>query len=249
MINAGAGFSGFESPTDFLNEFNSQYFLVWSILSRIATATLVQVQAVTTAGGVAPVGFVDILPLVNQVDGAGNTTPHGIIYNCPYFRMQGGTNAIILDPQVGDIGIAIFASRDLSSAIASRAQAPPGSARMYDMADALYIGGVLNAIPTQFVEFSTTGIRISSPTQVKLDAPDVLLQSGSTLEIDAQSLSFTAPSISVTASTGFTLTTPTLTINGNIASNGTITNNGIPVDSTHVHTGVTSGSSNTGTPL
>jgi hypothetical protein len=249
MINAGAGFSGLESPTDFLSEFNAQYFLVWSILSRMATATLVQVRAVTTQGFVAPVGFVDILPLVSQVDGAGNATPHGIIYKCPYFRMQGGANAIILDPQVGDIGIAVFASRDLSSVIASRTPAPPGSGRMYDMADALYLGGLLNGLPTQFVEFSATGIRISSPNQVKLDAPDVLLQSGSTLEIDAQTLAFTAPSTTFSAATGITITTPTLTIHGNIVSVGTILNNAIPVDSTHVHTGVTSGTSNTGTPI
>jgi phage baseplate assembly protein gpV len=249
MINAGEGYSGLQSPTDFLNEFNAQNFLIWSILSRIATATLVQVQEVTTTGGVAPVGFVNILPLVNQMDGSGNTTPHGIIFNCPYLRMQGGANAIILDPQVGDIGIAVFASRDLSSVIASKAQAPPGSRRRYDMADGLYLGGVLNGVPTQFVEFSATGIRISSPQQVKLDAPDVLLQSGSTLEIDAATLSFTAPTVNLTASSGLTLTTPLLTINGNIASTGTITNNGLPVDSTHVHTGVTTGSGNTGTPL
>ena len=43
-------------------------------------------------------------PLVNMLDGAGDATEHGTIFGLHYTRLQGGANAIILDPQVDDIG-------------------------------------------------------------------------------------------------------------------------------------------------
>lgn len=210
--NNGIGFRGFQQPETASSDINAQAFLVQSILSRIATATLVQVTAVTNAGSVSPVGFVDILPLVNQTDGAGNAVPHKGISHCPYFRLQGGANAVILDPQVGDIGIAVFASRDISSVMANKGQANPGSWRRFDMADGLYVGGVLNGTPSQIIQFSAEGITLTSPTAVTINAP-------------------------------------TITLNGNIASTGTLTNNGVDVGSPHRHTGVTPGTGDTGTPI
>ena len=192
-MSASNGFAGQQDPSDSNSPFNAQSFLVWSILARISTATLVQVKAVTNAGGVSPVGFVDVLPLVNQMDGAGNALPHGTIFTCPYFRLQGGANAVILDPQVGDVGIAIFPDRDISSVTANREaaiaghttgnadynpQANPGSWRRFDMSDALYIGGVLNDVPTQYVQFSEAGISVTSPTAINLAAPIVNVQAG-----------------------------------------------------------------------
>ncbi|WP_048996446.1 hypothetical protein [Burkholderia multivorans] len=174
------GYKGTQDPTSSTSEFNAYSFLIRQILSQISTATLVQVKSVTNSGGVTPVGFVDVLPLVNQLDGYNNAVPHGLIHNVPYFRIQGGTNAVIIDPQVDDIGICVFADRDISSVKANKAQANPGSKRRFDMADGLYIGGVLNRTPTQYVMFSDSGITIHSPTKIVLDAP--------TVEVDAPSI-------------------------------------------------------------
>ena len=172
--NNGEGYAGLLDPSDLGSEYATMVFVIKSILNKIAGATLVQVKSVTNDGGVTPVGLVDILPLVNQTDGAGNAIPHAIIYNCPYFRLQGGTNAIILDPQVGDIGIAIFADGDISSVVENKnlpnPQSNPGSWRKFSMADGLYIGGVLNKVPVQFVEFQTTGITITSPQTITINA-------------------------------------------------------------------------------
>lgn len=167
------GYLGQQNPNTMGSKFNADVFLIQSILARISTATLVQVKAVTNDGNVAPVGFVDVLPLVNQVDGLNNATQHGVVYGIPYFRLQGGQNAIILDPQVDDIGIVIFADRDISSVKANKAQSNPGSRRRFDMADGLYIGGVLNGQPTQYVRFSAGQVELVSPTLVKITAPAV----------------------------------------------------------------------------
>lgn len=173
---AGGGSTGQQRAASGFGDLNATTFLMQQMLARIATVTLVRVKAVTNVGGVAPVGFVDVQPMVAQLDGAGDAVPHGVIHNVPYFRLQGGRNAVILDPEVGDIGIAGFASRDISAVKASKAPANPGSMRRFDHADALYWGGVLNAAPEQFVAFSKTGIAVVSPTKVTIKAPNTEVQ-------------------------------------------------------------------------
>lgn len=164
-----AGQAGLEAST---SEFNKQAFLVLQLLGLISTATLVRVESVTNSGGVSAVGFVDVLPLVNQVDGLGNSTPHVTVHNLPYFRLQGGRNAVIVDPVVGDVGLAVFADRDLSAVKATRGnKSNPGSRRRFSMADGLYVGGFLNGTPQNFVQFESSGqINVHSASKLTLDA-------------------------------------------------------------------------------
>ena len=157
-------------------KFNNIGFAILYFLSQMQTATLVRVEACTNAGGLSPVGTVDITPLVNQLDGQGNPIPHVTIFNVPYLRIQGGTNAVILDPVAGDIGLAVFASRDISKIKATKAQGNPGSLRQYDFSDALYVGGMLNGSPEQYVMFASDGIKIVSPAKITLQAPSIVLE-------------------------------------------------------------------------
>ncbi len=166
------GFPGYQRPQDVTTEFSAYSFIINQAIGRLNTVTLVTVTGITP-GGTGPVGFVNVQPLVNQVDGAGNPTPHGIIYNIPYLRYQGGTNAIIMDPVVGDNGIALFCSRDISTVKRTKAAANPGSSRRYDWADGLYIGGLLNAAPQQYIQFTTSGITITTPQTLTINAQTV----------------------------------------------------------------------------
>lgn len=185
MSNGAPSFQPVESLG---SEYIAQVYLIKSLIARMATATLVQVVKVTNTGGVAAVGFVDLQPLVSQVDPNMNPTPHAVIRNNPYFRIQGGKNAIIIDPEVGDIGIALFTSRDISAVSstltggrAATKQDPisPGSFRKYDMADALYLGGVLNGVPTQYIEFAAGGITITSPNPVNINCTNATIKATS----------------------------------------------------------------------
>ena len=180
MSKSSGPIRGFQEPGTSGQAFNAQAFLVETMLASVQTSTLVKVMAVTNSGGVSPVGFVDILPLVNQIDGEGNAVPHATIYHCPYLRIQGGANAVILDPKVGDIGVAVFASRDVSSVMANKAQANQGSWRTHDMADGLYLGGMLNGTPTQYVQFESGGITITSPSAVTINAPTLTVNGNTT---------------------------------------------------------------------
>lgn len=147
-------------------------FVVSQILNDIQTASLVEIVGVE-ANGVGPVGFVDVKPLVNQVTGNRKAVEHGVIYKIPYFRIQGGKNAIILDPEIGDIGVCVFCSRDSSAVVATKKAANPGSFRKFDWSDGLYFGGFLNGTPEQYIQFTAEGIKITSPTKIILDAPEV----------------------------------------------------------------------------
>ena len=163
------------------SELNAQSFLVEQIINRVQTATLVKIITVTNEGGIEPVGFVSVKPMVNQMTGDRRSVEHGIIYNVPYFRIQGGTDAIILDPKVGDIGICLFCSRDISVVKNTRKQANPGSYRKFALADGLYIGGVLNGLPVQYIAFSAAGITVTSPTKIIINAPETEINSNVTI--------------------------------------------------------------------
>lgn len=201
------------ADTDFL----AQHFFVLSRLLKMQTATLVRVVAVYPPSG-SLVGKVDVLPLVNQVDGAGNTVPHVTLYGRPYSRVQGGSNAVICDPAVGDIGVMVFGSRDLSSVIASGNPSPPASGRYFDRADGLYLYSLAKGAPTQYIEFTDSGINIVSPTAINLQAPNI------------------------------TLTGAVNANGATISEAGEVTDAAGKVLGTHTHTGVTSGGSNTGPP-
>jgi hypothetical protein len=163
------------TPWSNWGEYNLIAFIVQQLQSKLQTATLVRVEACSNDGGLSPVETVDITPLVNQIDGNGFPTPHVTIARVPYLRIQGGSNAVILDPQVGDTGVAVFASRDISKVKNTKAQANPGSFRRYDFADALYVGGMLNGMPQQYVCFNSDGIELVSPKTVTIKAPNISL--------------------------------------------------------------------------
>ena len=171
---------GFVQPSTLWSIYNQLLFVVRQQIAKMQTATIVKVIACSNDGGVSPVGTVDVQILVNQINGQGVPTPHVTMYGLPYLRVQGGANAVILDPEPGDIGIAVFASRDISTVVSTKAQANPGSYRQYDFSDGMYLGGLLNGSPTQYVQFSSTGINVVSPNAVGITAPSVVAANGGT---------------------------------------------------------------------
>ena len=154
-------------PSDFDSEQNGLNFAIQQAMLKLQTSLPVRVIAVRNAG-LAPVGQVDIQVLVGMVDGQGNTIEHGTIPNVPYFRLQGGTNAVIVDPSPGDIGMACFCSRDISAVKSAKDAAPPGSWRSHDFSDALYLGGFLNGAPTSYIQITDGGILVHNASGVKL---------------------------------------------------------------------------------
>jgi hypothetical protein len=159
---SGAGHFGQAGIATGGSRYNTHSFLIRQFLGgKVHTATLVRVEAVY-GGGLSGIGTLDFTPLVNLMDGVGNTGPHGVIHGLPFSRVQGGTNAVICDPVKGDIGLAVFAERDISAVKANNgAQSNPGSRRRFSYSDGIYLFSVIGSGPTQYVEFTDNGINVT----------------------------------------------------------------------------------------
>lgn len=160
MADANPYNSPFEAQFD---PERAQLFIIQQLLRGIHTCTLVEVLAVRPASG--KVGFVDVQPMILETTTDGVVVEQTPIYNVPYLRYQGGPSAVILDPAVGDTGLALFAERDITNVKATQQPGPAATDRTHSSADALYIGGVLNADPTQWVKFlpNAGGIDVHTP--------------------------------------------------------------------------------------
>jgi hypothetical protein len=159
MADKEAGYPGQQPADAHGSESNTMAFGAEQALGRMWTTKIVEVTKVTNSDGeVKASGFVDVRPLVRQMDGGGNTEPHGTIFRLPYVRSQGGKNAVINDPKVGDKGVAVFCDRDSSAVIDSKGEANPGSYRRFDPADGIYVGSMINEDPEQYLSFKDDGI-------------------------------------------------------------------------------------------
>jgi hypothetical protein len=167
------GVFGSEQLATTNDPFNELMFLINSVLGQVNVATLVKVKAVHA-------NTVDVVVLVNQTTGAGQSIPHTTIYGLPFFRLQGGTSSVICDPVINDIGIALFCDRDISSVKNSSLAAPPNSGRRFSFSDGIYIGGWMPlATPTQYIKFLASSIllqttAVNTPTAYQVNGTQVV---------------------------------------------------------------------------
>lgn len=215
---------GIDTTAASMSDEQAHLFAIEAVLSKLNTVTLVKVVSCTNSGGLSPVGFVDVQPMVHQMTGDRKPITHGVIHNVPYFRIQGGANAVIIDPQKGDIGMCAFASRDISSIKKNKAPSPPPSHRTFDWSDGLYLGGFLNGTPSQYIQFSDAGIKLSSPKEIEMDAPTIKMKG-------AVDQSGGAVTVETTVSAGEDMKVGGVSLKG------------------HQHDGVQTGSDNTGAPV
>lgn len=161
MTDKPKGYFGQQGLASDTSESNAFHFAIQQAINDVRTNVPVKIIAVH-GGGVGAPPTVDVQPLINQIDGQGNQTPHGIIYGIPCARSQGGGNTIIVDPKTGDVGMMHVSDRDMSSLKGNKGtQSNPGSFRSHDLADGVYHGPILNpANPDQYVQFTDTGIKL-----------------------------------------------------------------------------------------
>jgi hypothetical protein len=229
------------TPQDTTEQHNVLRFIIAQMLGTIATVRVVKVVAVHPGEGDPPaMGTVDVQPLVKMLDGNNNATEHGTVHGIPVVRLAAGSNAIVLEPVVGDIGVMLVCDRDISAVKENKAASIPGSFRKFNLADGLYLGGILGAAPERYFQFKSDG-------NFKLaDAAGNVLETGPTGFVLTGNvllkgnLSFD-PTFGVSG-----------TVNGNLTVNGTIAGTAVVQGSinlgTHRHLGVTVGAGTSGTP-
>lgn len=192
--------------TEQFSEANTLNFVVKNLISSVRTMTLCKVLAVEFPTDQNIYGTVDLQPLIKRVDIDGNALAMPVIYNTPFLRLQGvGNSAIILNPQSGDIGLAIVSDRDISSVVSTKQESNPISNRQNSLADSVYIGGILNGKPEQFIEFTDQSIDMTSPNNINLKAKNININ---------------ADNVTITAKTTINGETD---INGNLKVSGNVT--------------------------
>ncbi len=164
-------FKGNRNYTSANSNYNAlDFFIRTTVNGMINTAIPVRVESVSLTEGKA--GYVSVLPLIQQYDGFENVIESKIIHKLPYVRLQGGGAAFIVDPRVGDIGLAIFAQQDISQL--SNVPQKPASFRSFSMADGIYLGGIINKSPEVFVEIDDSGvIKITAEKKVIIESEHV----------------------------------------------------------------------------
>lgn len=189
------GHFGQRGLPDATDDINVMDFMIRQALGQTRTMVPVRVVAVH-GGGVDRPPTIDVQPLIKQTNGVGDSYSHGIVYGIPVARSQSGGSAIIMDPSVDDVGIMSIADRDISSLKENNgAESLPGSRRTFDMADGVYHGPMLNAAPTQYVQFTPDGIVIQTPGSITLNgvtitpAGDIIAPGQITSEVDDITLS------------------------------------------------------------
>lgn len=144
--------------------------IIQQLISNVHTMIPVEVVSVSVpTGTLAPIGRCSVRPLVQQVDGNNNVYGRGQIINVPYLRVQGGKNAVVLDPVVGDVGLCGFCERDISMVKRTGAKAAPNTRRQYSLNDAVYMFTMMSGTPEQFVHFKDSGIDIKSTGDININ--------------------------------------------------------------------------------
>lgn len=166
-----------QTPADVASDFATLQFIVQQKISEMSTLTLVRVIDCTNDGGIVPVGTVTVQPLVNLMSGDRVAFKHKPLYKLPYLRVQGGRNAVIIDPKPGDVGLAGFCSRDISAVKTAKAEANPGSHRQFSMADGVYLYTCMGTeAPEQYIVMNDAGIKMLSPTLIEMEAPTIRIK-------------------------------------------------------------------------
>ena len=204
-------------------------------IKDVSTAIPVIVKGVQ-AGGVGVVGYVDVLPLVTNVSGSNEAVQPVTLYHLPYFRLQGGKAAIICDPVVNDIGLAVFAQTDTSTVKAgTTGPQQPGSKRRHSMSDGWYIGGFLNQAPSCYLELMQDNTAVLNATGGVTINGNTTINGNATINGD------------VTVNGNFSVVGGNSTMSGSLTTQGDVVSGGISVQS-HTHGSVQPGSGSTGQP-
>ena len=146
------------------SEFNAISFLIQqAIREQVNTCVICKVVGVSG-------DYVDVLPLVTQISGMGEAVAPTTLFHLPFMRYHAGIAAVILNPGVGDLGLAVFASKDNSGVTKGTTEPkPPASFRGNSMANGFYIGGFLNQSPSVFIELTQGGaVNITAPGGVNI---------------------------------------------------------------------------------
>lgn len=176
------------------SEYNAISFLVENMIKgMVNTAIPVRVDSCTKPGPGGAAGYVSATPLVMQRGADGKSLQPVSLPQLPFYRVQAGTAAVVLDPQPGDVGLAVFSQQDASNIEAGKTDpVQAGSFRAFDMSDGFFVSCHYGKTPTVYVELEQDkGITLKTPSnEVTID------KDGGNINVKAQAkITLEAPTI------------------------------------------------------
>lgn len=193
------------------SEYNALSFMVeQAIKGMVNTAIPVRVDSCTKPGVGGAAGYVSATPLVQQRGADGNSLMPVSLPQLPFFRLQCGTAAVVLDPQPGDVGLAVFSQQDASNIEAGKTDpVQAGSFRCFDMSDGFYVGGFFGQTPETYIHLDPEKgeAYVKAPTKITIESPQIELKGAVTMG-------------------GASGGADTITLDGNITTNGNFTTSG-----------------------
>lgn len=230
------------------SKFNANNQQIAGNIQKINTVFLAKILSVSTAG-VGGTKTVTAQPMICQIDANGNALPSPKLVEIPHYRVQAGAGAFVVNPHVGDIGVFVCAKRDISK-IKHGVTDPqtPASFRSFDLADAIMIATIHTGTASTYVYIDPDSgtIEIKAPSSLTVNTATATINASGSTSINSPE---TTISGHVTIKGGLSVSGGEgAQVDGAISASGDITSGNISLQS-HRHSGVTSGGSNTGTPV
>ena len=190
-----------------------------------------------------------VQPMISVRATNGQSWQRAPIAKVPVLALGGGGYCVTFPLAKGDFGWIEASDRDISLFMQSKQNSTPNTDRLHSFEDGRFV-------PDAFSQYTFGG-----------DAGSMVIQSydnSVSITVGPGKITLKAATVEIDASVAVNITTPTTTVNGNIAqgggagatstlsnvaTTGTLTNNGKNVGSTHEHGGVQPGSGNTGAPI
>lgn len=175
-------------------------------------------------------------------DGTETIAEYSEIKQVPVWIMGGGGVSSTYPINEGDECVLLFHDRHLDDWFVNGPGLPPAMGRLHDMSDAIALVGIRSG-PRALGAWSQTA------AQMRTDDGEAYVEVGIDHHITAVTPAGKVINYNgMTIDNGGNVVIPgTLTVNSTIIANGNITGNGISLD-THHHTGVQTGTGNTGGP-
>ncbi len=180
---------------------------------------------------------------VRQADGTFASVQMPVLLDCPVLWQGGGGVTAVFPIAKGDECLVVFSSRCIDAWWSKGGVQDPTEIRMHNLSDGFVLVGV-RSVPNAFTPPAGLAALMSNDgsTYVQLDPV-------------GQTLKMTAPgSITINSNGGVTINGVSIDSSGNVNSPATVTATTDVVGGgkhlkTHIHSGVTAGSANSGPPV
>ena len=155
-------------PSDFTSDANLLSKIFDKMLGEASFIELVQVTAVDGL-------TCTVKPLLAKRDAVGNKVATIEVSGIPFMRLQMGVSAVLMNPKVGDKGLLLCCDRDISNILATGQESMVATGFTHVKKDGIYLGGVglLGATPTEYIEFTGTGINMVSTGTININGVQI----------------------------------------------------------------------------